>query len=364
MPEAHSGGEHEPTAPLTMMEHEPKTVPFLPFMLAMDLSFGRVDTQHYQDAAGAREASAKLWCSWIIFFRGAEGDTYLEVERGGIGFGHDHLNAHIASLPVVIDAREDSGRELATSSRLRLRALGDVTLAQPLHLAVRAFEATISSVGAALSPRSSTQSAEAGSAATAEDSAAAQGMVDAATPTKTNEVPPPERLRAQLAAALVRNDEADAVHDLVAAVQRCLGSLAGADELVDRLVAAMESAPPTDDEMVSLRRLQEGWAGGRGMASYAVSSVWLAALFVRTERCIAARARLTAAVRVMSAEQLRELQHAGTRLVTTELPAVLQSLAELSNTVQRIEQDVGFQESAVRGAKGLSAGLSVAGACL
>ena len=98
-----------------------------------------------------------------------------------------------------------------------------------------------------------------------------------------------------------------------------------------------------------------------GMEAYAVASVWLAALFVRTDRCIATRSRLNDVVRAMRPEQLAELQALASRLVATELPALQQSYRDVAMVLQKYEKDIVVQENATRGAKGLSAGLSVVG---
>jgi len=176
-------------------------------------------------------------------------------------------------------------------------------------------------------------------------------------------------VRALLGAAIAQPTDEEAVCELIALMQIALmqGGLdgaAGADELVDVLVRSFEAAPPTDAEMVVLRRLQERWSDRGGLESYAVATAWLAALFVRTERCIAARSRLDECVRAMNAKQRSELQRLGERLVATELPELLQSLADVATFVQKIEQSIGFQEVSVRSAKGVSAGLSLTGTAM
>ena len=72
-------------------------------------------------------------------------------------------------------------------------------------------------------------------------------------------------------------------------------------------------AEPTAKSMlaqVRLRALQQAADEGclkalqHGMESYAVATAWLACLFVRTERCIAARSKLTACVLEMDETQV------------------------------------------------------------
>ena len=216
-------------------------------------------------------------------------------------------------------------------------AVEDAGMADSLRSAIRSMEAAFASAG-----RKSGESSK------------LPKVPDASTP---------ESVRAQLSAAFHRpkKEEAAAVADLGAVMNSILGSAEGADKLVDVLVSSLEPAPPTDEEMVVLRRLQDNWADKGGMEAYAVASVWLAALFVRTERCIAARSRLNDVVRAMSPEQLAELQAPASRLVATELPALLQSLEDVAMVLQKYEKDIVVQENATRGAKGLSAGLSVVG---
>ena len=79
------------------------------------------------------------------------------------------------------------------------------------------------------------------------------------------------------------------------------------------------------------------------MGGYAVASVWLAALFARTERCIAARSRLTERVLLMGAKQRAELRGVGTKLVGAQLPALLACIARVCGAVERIEGDIDVQ---------------------
>ena len=77
-----------------------------------------------------------------------------------------------------------------------------------------------------------------------------------------------------------------------------------------------------------------------------------------------ARSRLTECVLLMSPRQRTELDGAGSRLAQTELPELLQCIARICEHVQRIERDIGVQEVSVRTAKGISAGMSIAGTAL
>ena len=80
-----------------------------------------------------------------------------------------------------------------------------------------------------------------------------------------------------------------------------------------------------------------------GMEGYAVASAWLAALFVRTERCISARSRLTAMVGDFSAEQRYHLSCAGRGLVREALPELLSLLSELLGVIGKITKEIGVQ---------------------
>jgi len=301
------------------------------FMVAMETGFGKVDVLKFGASESARNASKRLWCSWVMFYKNESG--WIELEHGGVGFGHDNIRQHVAKMAEGVEPSTEVGKELMEQAN----AVEDAGMADSLRSAIRSMEAAFASVG-----RKSGESSKLAK------------VPDASTP---------ESVRAQLSAAFLRpkKEEAAAVADLGAVMNSILGSAEGADKLVDVLVSSLEPAPPTDEEMVVLRRLQDNWADKGGMEAYAVASVWLAALFVRTERCIAARSRLNDVVRAMSPEQLAELQAPAARLVATELPALLQSLEDVAMVLQKYEKDIVVQENATRGAKGLSAGLSVVG---
>ena len=79
------------------------------------------------------------------------------------------------------------------------------------------------------------------------------------------------------------------------------------------------------------------------MEGYAIASAWLAALFVRTERCISARSRLTAMVGDFSAEQRYHLSCAGRGLVREALPELLSLLSELLGVIGKITKEIGVQ---------------------
>ena len=229
---------------------------------------------------------------------GAAGDGH----SAAAGDGHDDAagDGHSAA---------DAQRSTMTPELCeRARAIDDTTLSQPIQMALRSLEMALTSFGRGASsgtleepqPPEKISDSSTLDADNPAGAAAADGGGDCG----------PERLRAQFGIAIAMSDDADIMRQLVATVQGCLDGGSGADVLVDRLVELFELSPPTDGEMVTLRRLQERWGESSGMAAYAVASVWLAALFVRTERCLAARSRLTQAVLSMPAEQLRELKQA------------------------------------------------------
>ena len=171
---------------------------------------------------------------------------------------------------------------------------------------------------------------------------------------------------------------------------------------------------PLTTVQVRLRALQQAADEGRlkalhhGMESYAVATAWLACLFVRTERCIAARSKLTECVIEMDAthvrrppssglapddplqplpsrpthehftvhfcpgsehprpdptaltrrpgaatSQRRELAAYGSVLTGTILPELLALLSTLREEVFQLEKDIGVQEVSVRTAKGV-----------
>ena len=167
-----------------------------------------------------------------------------------------------------------------------------------------------------------------------------------------------EPLRRRLAAALAQSDETLSVSALVLLMQSC-AERGGADELVATLVETLEQEPPTDAEMKKLRALQEVYVDG--MQGYAAASAWLAALFVRTERCIRARSRLTNLVMQFTPAQRTTLSSSGALLLRTELPELLSMLSEMAGIVARLSKDIQLQETSVRVAKGVSAAMSVAG---
>ena len=322
------------------------------FLVAMDLGFRRVQLVRFETEAAACAASKRLWCSWVLFSLDEESSSgWSEVECGGMGFGHNKLRRRIAKLatdtadlPEMVK-EEEPADDVAAELRERAEAVDDAALAEPLRSAICSMESALATVGSAVKKCK----------CAAPPAPAVPGAPAAHTDSS---------VRALLGAAIAQPTDEEAVCELIALMQGGLDGAAGADELVDVLVRSFISAPPTDAEMVVLRRLQERWSDRGGLESYAVATAWLAALFVRTERCIAARSRLDECVRAMNAEQRSELQRLGERLVATELPELLQSLADVATFVQKIEQSIGFQEVSVRSAKGVSAGLSLTGTAM
>eukprot|EP00966_Prymnesium_polylepis_P058667 1358548-Prymnesium_polylepis.1 len=192
-------------------------------------------------------------------------------------------------------------------------------------------------------------------------------------------------------AALVEDDGAcaAAVHAMMA--RACPSESAGADELIDALVAMLEAEPPTDAEMARLCALQERTHGSAGEEGYAVASAWFAALWVRIERCLEARARLTRRLQGLSLHDKAAVGSACAHLVreapppvewvpsdvtrraldegrgeggAASLPALLALLRQKRRWVDEQLRTVGVHEVGVRSGKGVSAALSITGTAL
>ena len=472
-------------------------------MLGMEMGWNRVITETHDNEATALEAARRRWCSWVLFQAQEAGaststpgfESWCEVGRGGLGFGHRTIRNHVAAIPTSAPATDAPGSNQIDELRLRERAVQDPALAQPLKEAVQRLEALAAAVkvedlssaehqpsqgaaapsAAAACPLVDDASGarHAAPAAAADDAAAmpvegvaaeevksasatamgssvpsmepvavseatlaaAPQLTTAAAPTS----PAVERtvgpdapatatsLRDRFGAALVKEvSEAACLAALVEVTQGCLDDRSGADELVDALVRILGEQPPSDAEMVRLRELQarrrpaatrrcpavllarcvhrrvyaharahardharmrtrtrhtriaqgdhRGAAPARaqercdaGLEGYAVASIWLAALVVRTERCIRARSTLTACVLSMDETQRAALLQGGERLIS-EGSGTISELLELARgicrTVERISRDLDFQEASVRTAKAVSAGVSVVGSAL
>jgi len=124
--------------------------------------------------------------------------------------------------------------------------------------------------------------------------------------------------------------------------------------------------------MARLRALQDAIL--TGPFEYAVVSSWFAALYVRTERCVEARARLTRRLQDMSASRKAAVGSSCAKLVRDELPsawhpeedavslpALLRLLRQKRCEVDDALGRVGLHEVSVRSGKGLSAALSITG---
>lgn len=281
----------------------------------------------YSNEANAREGAQKEWpCCWVLYVKScadARAPALCEVDRGGVGLGHETLRRHVSKLQVhgagvgVDDSGHGDAGGMASAAAaapspasalfptlLSLKAshVDDPLLAQPLHEATAAVQRLATEAETDHDPISQQQ-----------PSGEESGLR--------------ERFGASL--ALPPEDDAQCASGLVALMQAACGAAdggggGGADELVARLVTALEQSPPTDVEMVRLRKLSEVYLDG--MEGYAVASAWLAALFVRTERCIEARSRLTECVLRLTSPQHEQLVRDGTQLVSEALPELLQHL--------------------------------------
>ena len=356
----------------------------------------------------ARAATSLYWSSWVLFRASPpapRGAGWEELAYGGVGivFGaaatiRRHVQAKSAAVPLppaparmvtvsVNGGPADVAGVLQVHGRLVAeRAAGwdaDPSLAQPLREAAERLEATRPAADARRAGGElSGGAAEAGARAEAEANAAnaadegavrcvaEAGEGPAGEEPAASALPPAElssewSVRSKLAEALAPSDDGECMRRLVSLTQRVSGD-AGADALIDALVATLESTPPEDSEMVRLRGLAARCEreGAMGLESYAVASIWLACLYVRTERCIEARAKLTACVLRMGAQERAALRRRAGALVRTALPDLLAHLAHLRGECERIERDVGVQEISVRAAKGVSAGLSILGSAM
>ena len=109
---------------------------------------------------------------------------------------------------------------------------------------------------------------------------------------------------------------------------------------IEKDIAAMEIEER--QHIDRLRALQERLTNG--LRGYAVSSAWVAALLVRTERCVSARARLTAAVAGLRGEQRALLRRAGGAPVAGAPPARRARALLPSSTVSSVSCGCGRPE--------------------
>ena len=84
---------------------------------------------------------------------------------------------------------------------------------------------------------------------------------------------------------------------------------------------------------------------------YAVASVWLAALFARTEACLRARSRLTERLLALDTHARRGVAAAAAPLAETSLPALFDRMRELRALLSQMSGHIEMQEGAVRPAK-------------
>ncbi|KAL1527797.1 hypothetical protein AB1Y20_009180 [Prymnesium parvum] len=286
-------------------------------------------TYEYATEEEARSHCASLWHSWVLFR--CSGTSWEELACGGAGMwvgAADTIRRH---------ARDQLGVRAGVAMRRaneKVAQLADPDLAAPLHEAVGRVEATCS-------------------------------RVLSAPPLAAAAAVPPEEIRARVTHALTEAADPQCLATLVAILQQ-VGGAEGADYLVDSLVAMLHEAPPSDDEMIRLRALQlkADEQTLHGMEGYALGTLWLACLFVRTEKSMMARAKFTASVMRMGEAERRALQRAGQPLVEEALPRLLEKLMAVRDEVVQLEREVNVQEVSVRTAKGLSAGLSIAGSVM
>ena len=332
------------------------------WLLAMDVSF-RLVCEEFDNESDARAEAERLWCCWVLYEADRQA-VWHEVACGGVGFSHGLVRSRVCAR-ISADGggqADDVGQESSIDDALLLKA-GEVTdpeIQWSLQSAVRSLREAagiktttgviVEELLPTYQPKSSAEEAE--------------GVVEDGGPT----IEPPgaslSSLASSFSAALMASTDGVCEAALIEFVQSLLqGSQGGADELVEALVQLFEACNlPSDAEMARLRAMQA--CSDAGMGGYAVATLWVAALFARSERCMRARSRLTECVLLMSPRQRTELDGAGSRLAQTELPELLQCIARICEHVQRIERDIGVQEVSVRTAKGISAGMSIAGTAL
>ena len=334
------------------------------FLLLLERGPNNIVQERHAEEDAARASAQREWWCWVLYAQMGSADEprLCEIGQGGLGFGHATIRRYASErLGAKSNTNDDS--TAATVLREKASRVTDPSLSQPLQEAVERLEAA--KVGAADStpppppppplpdvPTSSETAAT--EAAPIADLSAGELAEESSTASGG--------LRVRFSSALAHADDVHCADGLVQLMQACLDGEGGADELVESLVRTLMVDPPRDKEMVRLRSVQDKYTDG--MRGYAVASAWLAALFVRTERCIAARARLTQTVMSLDDAQRETLRHAGTRLVESALPELQHLFGELAALVGRISNDVGVQEISVRVAKGVSAAMSITGSVL
>ena len=336
------------------------------YVLLVEKGVNNTLERQFDDEATARQAASASWpCCWVLFTQQSPSAPMCEVDHGGIGLAHDTLRRRASGADAGGDGGgggTDDGGSMPSPWGLfrgfsslhdKASAVEDPTLSQPLQDAVERLEAAKTSKGIDEDALPLEASAEPGPSIV--------GVADGA-PSEATEAPPPP-LRARFTAALAQKDDAACANGLVLLMQACLdGAEGGADDLIATLVKTFEASSPSDEEMVRLRAMQDTYTDGH--RGYAVASAWLAALFVRTERCIAARSRLTQTVLSLDESQRTHLNHAGKRLVESAVPELLTLFGELAALVGKLSNDVAVQEVSVRVAKGVSAAMSITGSVL
>lgn len=320
------------------------------FALVVERGLRNFCVSRFTGEADARQAAHASWHSWVLY--ACHPTHWEELANGGIGvmFGavgliRRHVEEKLApsaaaDLSAILPPRHTS--QQADLINQKADRIDDPALAAPLHKAVERLEAA--------SGLSQSVKAEPSCSSQSEDERPSLSSV---------------ALRRMLSHALAEADELKCSSLLVQMLQQAAKSMA-ADELMDSMIQLLELEPPSDSEMIRLRALQraidEGEAEGmrNGIHAYAVATLWLACLVVRTDRCIAARSRLTSLVLSMHAAQRAELLRLGRKLVETVLPDLIAQLQQLRGGIAKLEAEIGVQEVSVRTAKGISAGLSIA----
>ena len=335
------------------------------FLLLLERGPNNIVLERHAEEAAARASARREWCCWVLYAQigSADEPRLCEIGQGGYGFGHAAIRRYASEHHGAMSSASDDSTA-ATVLREKASRVADPSLSQPLQEAVERLEAA--KVGAADSPPPPSEAppplpdalmsseTAATEAAPIADLSAGE-LAEASSGTSGG-------LRARFGSALAHTDDLHCADGLVLLMQACLDGEGGADELVESLVQTLKVDPPRDEEMVRLRSVQDKYTDG--MRGYAVASAWLSALFVRTERCIAARARLTQTVMSLDDAQRETLRHAGTRLVDSALPELQHLFGELAALVGRISNDVGVQQVSVRVAKGVSAAMSITGSVL
>ena len=78
-------------------------------ILVAEFGSGRIFDRRFETAPEAQAAAKKTWSSWILFVQENDG-ALVELESGGLGWGHAAIRKHSLKLSAP-------GGEVATHTR-------------------------------------------------------------------------------------------------------------------------------------------------------------------------------------------------------------------------------------------------------